>query len=946
MGWRGVRAFGGGGFAAIAVAGSVAFSGTVHAQSGLEVMLVEGLAPPEGNGTLAGFTQPSLTASGEITFEGVLTGTTGGLNDNRGIYRTSGGTLTTLIRERLSTPGLTGISSLRSQAVDTAGGASYVYDASPTLGSPGSPVALRDQQTADGTVFRLATDGETIAGVGTVTDVDPFSAFPRSDASGRTIYVLGVDDGGTARQALFLASGGTRVPVLVTGDPLLSGPGSVQGFISLRLDEHGGALLQLGFSGTAGGVSDNSGLYRRDNAGTLTEAARENQLVPDGNGRLGTFSPISINATGQALFTSFLRDTLGDTLDDRAVYLADPGGLIRVVRENQTLPELDHAVADFSDATLNDAGRVALGLELRDTPNGFDDDRVVYLTDPLALGGSTTGVVLAREGAAAPDGNGVFSAFSVAGLNERDTVLLDASLRSTANGFDDDRGLYLANEFDVVNIVREGDPLLNATVATIGVVASSTLSPLNDANQVGFEVTLDDGRDVLLRYTPPTRRWTNAGSGSWSSDSFWSGAVEPTSFNPTVIAPSVASVVTGPFVNVVVDTFTLGGGNGTATLSLTGTTDGDVRALGVATIAGNGVLELANGRTLVAPDLQNTGVIRAASGSVQDGGTVGATVSNAGRVEAIGGSLTFDGFVSNLAGTGLITARDGTLRFDGGLFNAGAVALSFGTTDVFGQIDNAAGGVIVVSGNSNATFYDDVGNAGAINVSTGSTAVFFGELAGLGVGGAGTVFLEGDTRPGFSPGDMEFGGDVVIGFLHALELELGGTGVGAFDRLLIDGAASLAGSLSVAPLGGFSFSAGDAFEVLSADGGVSGTFADVALPALEEGLLWDVQYTSDAVTLAVVGTGLPGDYNASGQVEQGDLNLVLNNWGLDTGGVAPPGWINFDPASGQIDQADLNLVLNNWGSSATPSFEGFAVPEPGVAALLAGLVCLVRRHRD
>ncbi len=70
----------------------------------------------------------------------------------------------------------------------------------------------------------------------------------------------------------------------------------------------------------------------------------------------------------------------------------------------------------------------------------------------------------------------------------------------------------------------------------------------------------------------------------------------------------------------------------------------------------------------------------------------------------------------------------------------------------------------------------------------------------------------------------------------------------------------------------------------------------------------------------VVATELPGDYNANGQVEQGDLDLVLQNWGLDTsGGPVPAGWVS-DLPDGQIDQGELDRVLQNWGSVSVTAF--------------------------
>ncbi|MEM1445889.1 MAG: hypothetical protein AAGF84_07535 [Planctomycetota bacterium] len=94
--------------------------------------------------------------------------------------------------------------------------------------------------------------------------------------------------------------------------------------------------------------------------------------------------------------------------------------------------------------------------------------------------------------------------------------------------------------------------------------------------------------------------------------------------------------------------------------------------------------------------------------------------------------------------------------------------------------------------------------------------------------------------------------------------------------------------------------------------------------------------------LAGVGSGVLGDYDDSGAVEQGDLNLVLNNWGLTRGD-----WANADGFSTtSVDQEELNLVLNNWGASSAPSLAGSAIPEPaalGLSLVLGGLV--LRRRR-
>ncbi|MEM8494030.1 MAG: hypothetical protein AAF663_01425 [Planctomycetota bacterium] len=89
-----------------------------------------------------------------------------------------------------------------------------------------------------------------------------------------------------------------------------------------------------------------------------------------------------------------------------------------------------------------------------------------------------------------------------------------------------------------------------------------------------------------------------------------------------------------------------------------------------------------------------------------------------------------------------------------------------------------------------------------------------------------------------------------------------------------------------------------------------------------------------------------GDYNADGFVDQGDLNLVLNNWGFDTfnGNETPTGWFWQLPRS-LVAQEELNAVLNNWGSSSGPNFAGFDVPEPaGLGALAGFALCGLRRR--
>lgn len=77
------------------------------------------------------------------------------------------------------------------------------------------------------------------------------------------------------------------------------------------------------------------------------------------------------------------------------------------------------------------------------------------------------------------------------------------------------------------------------------------------------------------------------------------------------------------------------------------------------------------------------------------------------------------------------------------------------------------------------------------------------------------------------------------------------------------------------------------------------------------------------------GPALPGDFNDDGAVDNGDLNLLLSNWGATS---VPPEWINGFESP--VDNSELNALLGNWGAQ-----EGAAIPEPH-ALLIMGLCCL------
>jgi probable HAF family extracellular repeat protein len=477
---------------------------------------------------------------------------------------------------------------------------------------------------------------------------------------------------------------------------------------------------------------------------------------------------------------------------------------------------------------------------------------------------------------------------------------------------------------------------------------------------VGVGTNPNGDGEGWLAYLPDEIYWFAEASGIWDSALNWSGPFVPGPADDVVIDSTAAVTVTGPAAHTTVNSLSIGGsGTGRVTLLLGGGAADDLVSIKSnleVNMEKKAELALVGG-LLSAPQLSNAGLIRG-TGTLDTnlinemGGEVriaagqslvvsGSAHSNAGKIETIDGSLEVIGVLANEANTGLITGENATLRFIDGLTNDNTVALSFGTSRVFGDVTNSASGSIAVAGNSNVTFYDDVTNGGTLNVAGGSTAVFFGELSGNGNVGTGDVQALGDLVPGASPGLMEFGGNLTLGPLSNLQIELGGLVPGSeFDQLAVAGDVALAGALGVSLINGFNLSAGDSFEIFDIDGVRTGTFTGLAEGALVDtlsGVDLFVSYVGgdgNDVTLFTVAPILIGDYNGNGVVNAADYVVWRANEG--TNNMLPN-----DPIGGTIGHAHYDTWRANFGSSAGGgSATSAAVPEPAtwVLLLLGGAV--------
>lgn len=453
-----------------------------------------------------------------------------------------------------------------------------------------------------------------------------------------------------------------------------------------------------------------------------------------------------------------------------------------------------------------------------------------------------------------------------------------------------------------------------------------------------------------LAYLPEQTKWSAEMSGTWDFATNWEGSFVPGTTDDVVIDPVAALTVTGPNSNRIVKSLTLGGsGAGRATLALSSIT-GELQATSSATINADGELLLADGRIFTAPTLSNSGVLRGsgtvnanltnlASGEVRvaSGQSLlvnGTSQSNAGKLEVIGGSVEVIGSMTNATSTGLVTGRSATLRFSGGLDNNGSLLLSSGDNDVSGDITNNASGKVMVAGGAHATFYDDVAQNGTLQVikvgSTTSVAVFAGAFTGSGgSSGGGDIFFLGDLRPGNSPAIVTFANSVGLGANASLEIELGGTAKGrGYDSVAVAGTAALDGGLSVSLIDGFVPSIGNTFEILTATGGITGSFATESLP-VPIGLTWDVVYGASSILLTVISApAAPGDYNQNGVVDAADYIVWRKTLGQTGAGLAADG-----DGNQKIDSGDYQVWRIHFGQTGG-SGAGIAVPEASASILL------------
>lgn len=217
---------------------------------------------------------------------------------------------------------------------------------------------------------------------------------------------------------------------------------------------------------------------------------------------------------------------------------------------------------------------------------------------------------------------------------------------------------------------------------------------------------------------------------------------------------------------------------------------------------------------------------------------VSATWDGSGTIIMIGASSTLSvppGATFDVLSDGVVFFAGGTTAIDNaGMFrkSAGAGTTSIGVPFVNTGTVSARAGTLAFDGGYGQT-------AGATRLDGGTIAT------------STTMNIQGGTLEGSGTisGDLVNQAIVAPG-ASAGTIELGGPEPGSYDRLLVADGAALGGTLRATLIQGFAPQFGDAFTILTG-APVSGGFAATSLPGLA-GLAMRVTSTSDSVTIEIV----------------------------------------------------------------------------------------------
>ena len=371
-------------------------------------------------------------------------------------------------------------------------------------------------------------------------------------------------------------------------------------------------------------------------------------------------------------------------------------------------------------------------------------------------------------------------------------------------------------------------------------------------------------------------------------------------------------------------------------------------------MSGSGVMTKAGDATLTL-----TGANSQAGLDVVEGRVI---VANAGAIGAADGAVNLREGAAFEAGSAMTITQDVNIAGADAVFDTGAnrvdMAGTFTGSDCLNKYGSGQLNLTAAGGNAIGACVHE-GNLSFNSVFGGNVWVYEGAKASGGGFIQGDVSVRGDLSPGNSPGQLVVEGSVTQSASSSLSLDIDGravgAGAGAFDTLVLTGADSVytAGGqirpilrgITGAATNTFTPEIGDTFQVVTAQGGVVGSYAALVQPTagLAENTRFDVRYLANAVVLTVTpasfarfggagnagrfGAALDGFRGAAGVRDDSDAGRLVDGlMGLDGQELARA----MQQASGEIHADALDGALYGGRAARASVSDRLTAATPGV----------------
>jgi autotransporter-associated beta strand protein len=732
-----------------------------------------------------------------------------------------------------------------------------------TLSGAITLAAGRNISLAASNVNATATGAVTVSGAGTIS----IFANNLDLAAGSTLSAAGTVSFATV-------SAGRAVDLGTNTEGKLS-------LTDAELDRVTAGTLQIGDS-NSGAITVSSAITHANHlslatgagvsgAGALTLAAGKN-LGVTANGAInlsgaitvpgtttlaaGAANNITLTNSGNALATVSI--TSGST-----VSLRDDGGFVLGAADISTLLSVQSAGAITQSGVLSGTGALTklgtgtLTLSLVNTYGGGTTISNGTLQTIRTSSAGTGTITLGDGNTGANNVEFVLANNTVAEPVQSNPIVVSALGTGTATISDD---FFSAGQLDYAGSLT----LNRATTIREGTNNSTLFSGRISGNVGTLTLTGASGGTHGLFF------------GNASND-FAGNVVITGGANALIFGVSVAGSIPDTASVTVDGTFLLGGvnetinalngsgvvQNGTGANTLTVGGNGGTGTFSGAISNGSGALTLiksgAGTQTLTGAN-SYTGATTVSAGTLQigNGGTTG-SLSTSGTVSN-NGTLTFNRSNTITQGTNFASVISGT----GAVVQAGSGTLVFSGVNTYTGVTNVNAGTLIVGGSL-------ANGPATTDVTVASGAI----LAGIGTIG-GTVSNSGTVQPG----DLGVAGELTISGNYTqtsggiLAVDLGGTIAGElYDVLSVGGTATLAGTLDIANVSGFTPANGNTFRVVQSAGN-PGTFTTLT------GDTAGLSQAADGTGLVLTSSALT--YVWDNSAGNGDWFNALN-WDLDSG---------------------------------------------------------------